>query len=436
MIVKQSQAINRSRNELKSEAFIKAHRASEKNFTRKRSLPFATLTALIMRKSVKSMQNVVNEAMSWLNLPPVTASAYSQARYKLKHTAFIALNKTAIVETVYSDENYHKFWGFRILAVDGSKVVLPNTKDVREEFGTIAYSNGKNSEIKGKHPYALASVLYDVLNRVAIDARLGKARAYEIDLAVEHLAHTKEKDLLTMDRNYPSYRMLAQLTQSNRDYVIRCSAASFSAARKMLKGEGKESQIVTLKPCAEQMPIIRKLGLPISTKVRFVRVKLSTGENEVLVTSLHNEKSYPSSDFSELYYLRWGIETFYGLLKTRLELENFTGTQAEAVRQDFHSSVYLTGLESILTDAAQKQLDSKKTKYPQSVNRSVSFNAIKNHAFDLLLEDTETNDIEEKLTALFLTNPTISRKHRNPPRKKSSARRLLNFHKRQKKHCF
>ncbi len=436
MIVKQHQAINKSRNELKSEAFIKAHRASEKHFTRKRSLPFVTLTTLIMRKSVKSMQNVVNEAMSWLDLPPVTASAYSQARYKLKHTAFIALNQTAIVETVYSDENYHKFWGFRVLAIDGSKVVLPNTKNVREEFGTISYSNGKNSEIKGKHPYALASVLYDVLNRIAIDARLGKARAYEIDLAVAHLAHTKEKDLLTMDRNYPSYRMLAQLTQSNRDYVIRCSAASFSAARKMLKGEGKESQTVTLKPCAEQMPIIRKLGLPVSIKVRFVRVKLSTGENEVLVTSLYNEKNYPSAGFSKLYYLRWGIETFYGLLKTRLELENFTGTQAEAVRQDFHSSVYLTGLESILTDAAQKQLDSKKTKYPQSVNRSVSFNAIKNHAFDLLLGDTETNDIEEKLTALFLTNPTITRKHRNPPRKKSSARRLLNFHKRQKKHCF
>ncbi len=57
-----------------------------------------------------------------------------------------------------------------------------------------------------------------------------------------------------MDRNYPSYRMLAELTRSQRDYVIRCSAASFAVARKMLKGEGKESQIVTLKPCAEQLP--------------------------------------------------------------------------------------------------------------------------------------------------------------------------------------
>ncbi|WP_305910214.1 IS4 family transposase [Methylomarinum sp. Ch1-1] len=429
-------ALTHSRTQLEDETFKNTHRTSEKDFTRKRSLPFALLMVLIMRKSVKPLQNVLNEAMMWLNEPLVTASAYSQARYKLKHTAFIELNQSAIVDTVYSDDEYHKFWGFRILAVDGSKVVLPNTEKVREEFGTINYSNGKNNEIEGEHPYALASVLYDVLNRMAVDARLGRAKAYEVDLAIEHLAHTKAGDLLTMDRNYPSYRMLAELVHRSRDFVIRCSAASFAAARKMLKGEGKANQIVTLKPCADQKPLMQKLGLPMSLKVRFVRVRLSTGEYEVLVTSLCDKDLYPTAEFLELYHLRWGIETFYGLLKTRLELENFTGTQAEAVRQDFHATVYLTGLESILTDAAQKQLDAKNTQFPQRVNRSVSFNAIKHHALELLYGDTEIEILEEKLTALFLMNPTIVRERRNPPRKKTSARRLLNFHKRQKKHCF
>ena len=78
---------------------------------------------------------------------------------------------------------------------------------MREEFGTIAYSGGKSSEIEGERPYALASVLYDVLNRVALDAVLGKARAYEVDLAVAQLMHTRPGDLLLLDRNYPSYRI-------------------------------------------------------------------------------------------------------------------------------------------------------------------------------------------------------------------------------------
>jgi hypothetical protein len=76
-----------------------------------------------------------------------SASAYSQARYKLKHTAFVELNRQAAVETVYGDGDYRRFWGFRVLAVDGSKVALPDTADVRAAFGIIAYSGGKDAEI-------------------------------------------------------------------------------------------------------------------------------------------------------------------------------------------------------------------------------------------------------------------------------------------------
>lgn len=385
---------------------------------------------------MKSLQNVVNEAMTWLNEPLVTASAYSQARYKLKHTAFIELNQEAVVKTLYSDNDYRTFWGFRVLAVDGSKLLLPDSEDVREEFGTIAWTSGKTTPQQGEYPYALASVLYDVLNRVAIDARLGKATAYEVDLAVEHLAHTTAADLLIMDRNTPSYRMLAELTQHQRDFVIRCSAASFKEARLMLKGEGDDSQLVTLTPYGEQRREIKRLNLPSSLTVRLVRVRLSTGEWEVLVTSLLDEARYPSAEFLELYGLRWGIETFYGLLKTRLALENFSGTGAEAVKQDFHATVYLSGLESLLTDSAQAQLDAKNTKHPQTVNRAVSFNAIKYQALDLLFSNEPSEPLLEKLTALFLSNPCLDRQHRNPPRKKSSAKTLLNFQKREKKHCF
>ena len=228
-----------------------------------------------------------------------------------------------------------------------------------------------------------------------------------------------------MDRNYPSYRMLAELTQQQRDFVIRCSAASFKEARLMLKGEGSDSQLVTLTPYGEQRREIKRLNLPLSLTVRFVRVRLSTGEWEVLVTSLLDEARYPSAEFLELYGLRWGIETFYGLLKTRLALENFSGTGAEAVKQDFHATVYLSGLESLLTDSAQAQLDAKNTKHPQTVNRAVSFNAIKYQALDLLFSNEPTEPLLEKLTALFLSNPCLDRQHRNPPRKKSSAKTLL-----------
>ena len=98
----------------------------------------------------------------------------------------------------------------------------------------------------------------------------------------------------------------------------------------------------------------------------------------MLVTSLPDEVPYPTQGFRELYRLRWGVESFYGRLKTRLGLENFTGNGAEAVRQGCYATLYLTG-------QAQEPPDAREVRHPQTVNRSVSFNALKNQALDLLL---------------------------------------------------
>ena len=46
---------------------------------------------------------------------------------------------------------------------------------------------------------------------------------------------------------------------------------------------------------------------------------------------------------------RNGAEIFYRVLKPRSDLENRPGLGAEAVHQDFHATVCLTGLESMLT---------------------------------------------------------------------------------------
>lgn len=421
---------------MSEETFKDKHRLVKSAFTRVRSLPFELVLVMILRKSVKSLQNVVNEAMLWLDTDTVTASAFCQARYKVRHTAFIELNQQAIVDPMYADDDYQRFWGFRVLAVDGSKVMLPNNKETCAAFGTIRYTNGKNKQLLGEHCYGRASVLYDVLNRIAIDATLASIKSYEVDLAIAHLQHTTASDLLLMDRNYPSYRMMAELSQRQRQFVIRCSTNSFKTARQLAKGTGLASQVVTLTPPDGTQAQNRKLGLPERLSVRFIRVMLKTGEAEIIVTSLLDEHTYPTADFAELYRLRWGIETFYGLLKTRLALENFTGQGTEAIKQDFYATIYLTGIESILTDAAQAQLDDRNTRHPQTVNRAVSFNVIKNKALDLLVSNLNTDILLAQLTTLFLKNPTAQRSERNPPRQKSSSRALLSFHKRMKKQCF
>ena len=152
--------------------------------------------------------------------------------------------------------------------------------------------------------------MYDVLNRVAIDSHLGKAQDYEVDLALTHLGHTREKDLLLCDRNYPSFRFISSLSQAQRDFVIPCSMSSFKQARDMLKGKGADSQLHTLQPHTSKLHSIKQAGLPTVLAVRFVRLK---GQFEVLVSSLCDETLYPTADFKALYRLRWKVETFFSV---------------------------------------------------------------------------------------------------------------------------
>ena len=280
------------------------------------------------------------------------------------------------------------------------------------------------------------------MNKIAIDSILGYSKAYEVDLAEEHLSYAGSNDLVLLDRNYTSYRFLSYMRMRGIDFVCRCSRKSFKAAQEMFEGKGRDSQIVTLFP--PNIKETRELGLPTQIKVRFVRLKLDTGETEILVTSLIDEDLYITSDFKELYNLRWGIETFYSIVKTRLSLENFTGKSAESVKQDFYATIYITGLESILTSGVNKELEEKtsnpdikkRAENKQKVNKAVSFNAIKNNVFDLLYSEIDIDIVVEKLEALFRMNPNCVRKKPKQERKKVSLTKKINYHKRIRKICY
>jgi hypothetical protein len=336
---------------------------------------------------------------------------------------------------MYGDGDYRTFKGLRILAVDGSKVQLPTNNETTEVFGTFAYRSAL-PQVHGEHSYALASVLYDVLNRVAVDAQLLPARAYEVDVAADHLAQTQEDDLVVYDRGYCSFRMLALASQAHGHFLVRCHDNSFQVANTMLRGEGPDDVITEITANQKFLANPKNEGLPRKLTVRFVRVALDNGEFEVLATSLLDQQQFTPGDFKQLYWFRWGIETFYGVLKTRLGLENFSGLSVESIRQDFYAAVLLTGIESILTEDAEEALEQQIGGRPKKVNKAVSFNAIKYRAFELFMSDAPQDETLEELTELFTTNPTLIRKDRKPPRNNSSSHRILGFWKRKRKAVF
>lgn len=420
-----------SKKLIHSDQFKARHRTDPKYFSRKRWLTFPLLLLVLLQKSAKSMQLVLNEMCLKLKLPLLSSSAFTQARSHLKHSAFIELNQKAVVAVMYQDGEYERYQGRRVLAIDGSKIYLPLAEALVAEFGGTA----KNQHENTIYPLGLMSVMYDVLNKVALDSQLAPGLAYEGDLAEAHLEQCQAGDIVLIDRNYASYQLLATIVQHQCDFVARCSRASFKTAREMFAGQGADSQIVTLKPQQTHRSRLTHQGLPTELTVRFIRHTLPTGEMEILVTSLLDEELYPTPAFGPLYFLRWGCETFFDILKNRLLLENFTGRTVEAVKQDFYATIYISGLETLLTAEATQQLQAKAApnRYAQQVNHAVSFNAIKAHVFDLFYLEPDEERLLARLQQLFLTKPTAIRPDRSVPRPKVSASRRLNYHKRSKK---
>ena len=435
---KATQSISIIRQLLNDDEFKNRHRTNSKFFTRLSKLSFVLVIIIVLQRSVKSYQLMLNEFFKKLgNGVLVTDSAFTQARYKLQPQAFIELHRKGVIEVMYANGDHKTFWGFRILSVDGSKVQLPNSPSIWQEFGTINISNGKG--VIYKYGYGLVSTIYDVLNKIVIDATIAPAKAYEVDLSIEHLEHTVPGDMILGDRNYSSYRHLAAITKANREFTIRCSRASFAAAREIFEQDIVTSRVVTLTPQPDVKKQIQAEGLAEQIKVRFVSVRLDTGELEVLVTSLLDEEKYSTEGFKELYHMRWGIEGYYGLLKERLNIENFSGKTALSVKQDFYATIFITGLESILTQEADLELakKSEENALGQTVNNMVSFNGIKNHVIELFFDQSKPIELLlETLTGWFMMNPTYTNREREVPRKKSSPRVSLNYNKRKRKLCF
>lgn len=434
MYVKRT-AIEYIRAQLTCPSFCSRHKRKANDLTRKRCFTFAMIFIVLLRKSVKSLQIVLNELfMQGRMTKIVTASGYTQARQKLKHTAFIELNE-GIIDLYYTAP--HKRWmGYRCFGVDGSTLILPNSPEIKEKFGTVTVKN-QCKEKDYKYTCATYECCYDVLNRIAFKNTVAPGITYEANLATQMLTDMKEDDLMIFDRGYASYLFLAQLTKSKSKYIVRCPKNSFKETKPLFDQEGEQSQIATLEIQRNHKQEAMNKNLPLTIQVRLVSLILPTGEVEVLITNLI-DLEVTHEEFQRLYFLRWGVESFFNLLKSRLMLENFTGKSVESVLQDFWSTIFLSNVETIFTEPADHKIkqspDTQKLK--QKVNKAVSFNAIKNMAFELFYETGSFNLIIEKLDLLFKTNTIVERKDRSPPRTKTSYNKSYNFWRYLKKQVF
>jgi hypothetical protein len=433
--------IERLRTQLCDPQFVAQHRVRPEDFTRQRQLTFPVVMLFVLQKTVKSIQRHLHEFLDELAggqlFEPVTAGAWTHARSKLKHSAFIELNQQTVLPMA-QEQPLRRWRGHRLFGHDSSVLRLPESAELAEVFGRVEVTNQMGATGTA-YPQARLSVLYDLLNRLGVDTRLEPSRIGEVSLAVEQSAHVPAGEVVLNDRGYSGFTYLAEHQQRGVYVVGRCSTGSFECAQAMFRSNRAPLSVVTkIYAPADQRKHLRARGLPLELKVRFVSVRLSTGELEVLVTTLLDAQKYPTEEFLELYHYRWKHETFYHALKSRLDLENFSGQTPEAVRQDVHAAVLLSNLETLLTQPAQEAVrqSSLPEHRPKQINRADAYHALKDQLLPLLYSDIPPDKVIEKLQRWLVAKPLSIAPQNKVPRRELSFHRSYHFQRRVRKMVF
>ena len=276
-----------------SKNFLERNRFDNKNFTRKRKMSFVQMIVFMLNLVKQTLQKELTHFIEIISKKDknITKSAFSQSRMKLKHTAFIELNGV-LLEDFYTDNDIDLWRGFRLLAIDGVKLQLPNSPSIIEEFG------GSINNSKMISASAQASTCYDLLNEMIINSEISHCDTAEYTLALKHLIKTKGNDLLIYDRGYDGMWFMFYHLYIKRNFVIRMAKNSISQVQEFFSSE-KESIIIDVENLhQDSKEQLKKLGLEFKPfKIRLVRVILDNGETEVLATSLLDETKYPSKIF-------------------------------------------------------------------------------------------------------------------------------------------
>jgi hypothetical protein len=378
-------------------------------------LTFPVLVSFLLcawKGGLQTLLDELFEALTGQAGRAVTKSAVTQARRKLKATAFEALNDR-LLAALDSHWPEPRWRGLRLVAADATTLRLPNTSKNQAAFGVQTDPAGQTFVM------ARALGLYSTATGRMRKAVLAGYQAAERALLVPLLSTLNPDDLLVLDRGYPAVWLFALFQQQQRHFLARIDGGQWPEVEAFAASDGLEHGI-TRPVGRDTRRAARALGiegLPNEVSFRLIRVQLPDGSEQILATSLRDAETYPAAEFAELYHTRWGIEEAFKVLKHRLLIEQFTGESPEAIRQDFHAKIFTANLAEALAYSAHQALpDEKAARYQPNLTYAIA--RLRFRLFGWLLKRASPNEV---LSLLTLIGNTLEQKRpgRSAPRPKS-----------------
>jgi hypothetical protein len=382
------------------------------SWTRRRDMPLADiLRCTLWKKGLTATMELRQYFQAAGNMEQtVSKQDYLKQRQKLNPEVFRLLNRKYL-QNFYEGREVKTWYGMVVLAIDGSRVEIPNSAENRREYGESENRYGKAVA------RANFSGLYDLYNRFFLDIGLHHFRSSEIEEARAHIPELRKivgklPTLIIFDRNYVSLEFMNYLEKRGIKYLIRLHSGDYKTEVAGMSRADEEVELahnkIRLEHLRRTMPEReQELAKEGSTPARILKVTLDNGEKGALITNLTGQGA---REIKRLYRKRWLIEQKYHTLKNKLKFESVTGRASIYVEQDFRAQVLVFNMVQDLITLAERRLKQRSRKqgywYEMRINENIAIGLYKEQFIRLILEeDTERkNELFLRLKEAMMKN--------------------------------
>lgn len=256
---------------------------------------------------------------------PPTPTAFAQARSRMPPQFWVALF-VLLAQRFQAEHAAVIRWGrFRLMALDGTRLSLPDYPALRDHFGTANNSTGSHNA------QARMVLLQFPLARLPIAYALKPVKIGEPTMARQLLKGLQPNDLVLLDAGFRSYGVLAQIQQQDAFFCLRLGQ---KLNLKVVKKLGSNNDVLVKWQPKDSRGQWRKEGLPKAIEMRRLTYKAKGFRPLVLLTNVRSAQEVPYEKWWGLtvsaegevlargiYNFRWEVETTYRELKVEQKLE-------------------------------------------------------------------------------------------------------------------
>ena len=302
----------------------------------------------------------------------VTEEAFAQARQRMPLGFWMSLLTILAEQFQWEHAEHGNFRGFRLLAMDGTTLTLPNVHHLRQHYGTP-----KNGRRKKAAPQARMVMLTLPGTRIPIAYELSPLADSEVTLAGRLMRHVRANDLLLIDRGFISYGLFWQIQNRKAYFGTRLKKGIRYKKQKRL---GPKDWLVEWTPQDSRR---QWSHLPRSIKLRIISYQFPGFRASAIVTNVLDPKRLSREDWVRvahdcddngkftpgLYHRRWEIETTYFELKTVLKTNHLRSHKPTSLRYEVAGRVlyYLLVRWLIVLAAKEHGLDPLRISFSNAV---------------------------------------------------------------------